>query len=125
MLLLLRYGMNCFGLDGSSWQHIGIYLSTYFLLLLCLNCKTAKLFIMVLCSSSSIFPGPFVHRLVVGLHTDFALHLDWFDSRDSDLVTKVGPDLSFDCGVGLQDCPEQLCILLPSIPSVPFQDLQD
>ena len=99
----------------SSWQHIGIYFSTYFLLLLCLNCENAKLFIMVLCSSSSIFPGPFVHRLVVGLHTDFALHLDWFDCRDSDLVTKVRPDLSFDCGVGLQDYPEQLCLLLPTL----------
>ena len=64
---------------------------------------------LVLCSSSSIFPGPFVHRLVVGLHRDFALHLD------------------FDCGVGLQDYPEQLCLLLPCIPSVPvpFQDLQE
>ena len=70
---------------------------------------------LVLCSSSSIFPGPFVHRLVVGLHTDFALHLDWFDCRDSDLVTKVRPDLSFDCGVGLQDYPEQLCLLLPTL----------
>lgn len=75
--------------------------------------------------SSSIFPGPFVHRLAVGLHRDFALHLDWFDCRDSDLVTKVRPDLSFDCGVGLQDYPEQLCLLLPCIPSVPFQDLQE
>ena len=70
----------------SSWQHIGIYFSTYFLLLLCLNCENAKLFIMVLCSSSSLFPGPFVHQLMLELHGDFRLHWHCLNS-----VCSVGP----------------------------------
>ena len=70
----------------SSWQHIGIYLSTYFLLLLCLNCENAQLFIMVLCSSSSLFPGPFVHQLMLELHGDFGLHWHCLNS-----VCSLGP----------------------------------